>query len=132
MKLIIAYVQPFKLGDVTRALQDLPEFPGLSVADVNGFGQQKAAEGKHKTVEDLIDYAKKVKIETVVPDERMEEVRETILRAAHTGNKGDGKIFVLDVEIAVRVRTGETGRDALWSPLGDPERFHDRPEAHRQ
>ena len=121
MKLIVAYVQPFKLEEVTRTLQSLPDFPGLSVTEVRGFGQHKAAHEKRGAAEDLLDYAEKAKLETVVPDERVAEVSEAIRQVAHTGNRGDGKIFVLDVESAVRIRTGETDERALWSPLGDPE-----------
>lgn len=129
MKMIVACVQPHMLGKVTRALEDLPRFPGMTVMDARGFGQQKAGHEPHRVVEDLIDYARKTRIEIVAPDDHVDEIVETIRDRAHTGRQGDGKVFVLPVESALRVRTGETGEDALWSPKGDPEgRLEDEPE----
>lgn len=120
MKMIVAYVQPHMLGRVTRALQELPRFPGMTVVDGRGFGQQKAQGTPHQIVEDLVDYVPKARIEIVAPADRVAEFVETIRAHAHTGNQGDGKIVVLAVDSTLRIRTGETGRDALWSPKGDP------------
>lgn len=125
MKLIVAFIQPFRLDAVTRALREIPEFPGASIAEIEGFGQAKSVAGEHSTAEDLLDYSSKVRLESVVRDDQVAAVGEAIREAAHTGNRGDGKVFVLDVESATRIRTGETGDPALWSPLHDPDRLGD-------
>ena len=119
MKQIRAYIQPFMLSKVTLALQKIPEFPGMSVSGCKGFGRGKADKEKHRIIEDLVEYVPKVRIEIVVKDEIVDEVVQTIEQAAHTGNRGDGKIFVMNVEQAVRIRTGERGDDAIWSKIKD-------------
>ena len=114
MKEIKAFIQPFMLGKVTNALEGIPEFPGMSVSDVRGFGR-----GKIEKKVRIVEYVPKVKIEIVANDEMVDRIVETIQKYAHTGNMGDGKIFVSDVERAVRIRTGEKDDEALWSPLKD-------------
>jgi nitrogen regulatory protein P-II 1 len=114
MKEIKAFIQPFILGKVTKALEGIPEFPGLSVSDVRGFGR-----GKVENRVRFVEYVPKVKIEIVARDEMVDRIVETIQKYAHTGNMGDGKIFVSDVERAVRIRTGEKDEEAIWSALRD-------------
>lgn len=114
MKEIKAFIQPFMLSKITKALEEIPEFPGMSVSDVRGFGRGKLEKGIT-----IVEYVPKVKIEIVAKDEMVDRIVETIERYAHTGNLGDGKIFVLDVERAVRIRTGEKDEEAIWSPLRD-------------
>jgi nitrogen regulatory protein P-II 1 len=114
MKEIKAIIQPFKLSEVTRALQEIPEFPGMTVSDCRGFGREKGKKGPHRDVEDLIDYIPKVRIEIMLKDEMVDQVVETIAKTAHTGNQGDGKIFVYDIEKAVRIKTFEQGDEAVY------------------
>jgi nitrogen regulatory protein P-II 1 len=114
MKEIKAFIQPFMLSRVTKALEVIPEFPGMSVSDVRGFGRGKLVKGIT-----IVEYVPKVKIEIVAKDEMADRIVETIERHAHTGNMGDGKIFVSNVERAVRIRTGEKDEEAIWSPLKD-------------
>jgi nitrogen regulatory protein P-II 1 len=109
------------LSKVTHALQKIADFPGLSVVECQGFGRGKAEGAAQRIVYDLVEFVPKVRLETVVKDEMVEEVVRTIERTAHTGNRGDGKIFVLPVEQAVRVRTGERGEAAIWSQMEDKE-----------
>jgi len=114
MKEIKAFIQPFMLGKVTKALEGIPELPGMSVSDVKGFGRGKSEKGVT-----IVEYVSKVKIEIVAKDEMVDRIVETIQKYAHTGNMGDGKIFVSNVERAVRIRTGEIDEEAIWSPLRD-------------
>jgi len=110
---IKAIIQPFKLSNVVEALREIPNFPGLTVTKVQGFGRQKGKGATLKIVEDLIDYVPKVKIEIIVNDEMLDTVVKTIKEKAHTGNRGDGKIFIYDVREAIRIMTGETGEAAV-------------------
>ena len=112
MKLIIAIIKPFKLDDVREALTPLG-VQGLTVSEVKGFGRQKGQTEIYRGAEYHVNFLPKVKIEVVVADDLAEQVIEAIIRPAHTGKIGDGKIFVLDVDRAVRIRTGETDSDAL-------------------
>lgn len=117
MKLVLAVIQPFKLDETYAALLEIPQFPGLTISRVEGFGQGRArahAAGR----EPAHDFAPKVRLECAVPDAMAPRVLEVILRHAHTGNTGDGKIFVLDLQCAVRIRTGEHDDECLWSPTG--------------
>lgn len=107
MKEIKAIIQPFMLLKVAGALKEIDDFPGLTVTKVQGFGKQRAQDAPHRIVEDLIDYVPKVRIETIVADHMAERVVKTILKSAHTGNKGDGKVFIYNVEDAISIRTGE-------------------------
>ena len=116
MKIITAIVQPFMLSKVTHALEEITGFPGLTVTDVRGFGREKSthdAGAPHRVIEDFVEYVKKARIEIVTHDEMVEQIIETIVRVAHTGNRGDGKVFVWPVEHAVRIKTGETGEAAI-------------------
>ena len=112
MKLIKAIVKPFKLDDVREALSEVG-VTGITVSEVKGFGRQKGHTELYRGAEYVVDFLPKAKIETVIDDNLVEKVIEAICKAASTGKIGDGKIFVLDVEQAVRIRTGESGSDAL-------------------
>lgn len=114
MKEIKAIIQPFLLTKVVDALKQIEGLPGLTVdSDVRGFGRSRAAQSRHKIVDDMVEYAPKAKVEIVVPDELVEVTVETILEHAHTGNPGDGKIFIIDVEDAIKIRTRQRGEVAL-------------------
>ena len=112
MKKIECIIKPFKLDDVKSALTDLG-ISGMTVSEVRGFGRQKGHTELYRGAEYQIDFIPKVKIELVVPEERVAEVVAAVQKEACTGRIGDGKIFVLAVEQAVRIRTGETGDDSL-------------------
>lgn len=112
MKKIEAVIKPFKLDDVKEALQEIG-LAGMTVTEVKGFGRQKGHTELYRGAEYVIDFLPKVKVEVVVDDGLVAEVVEAIRNAANTGRIGDGKIFVLPVEEAVRIRTGERGPDAL-------------------
>ena len=112
MKLIIAVIKPFKLDEVRDALTPLG-VQGLTVSEVKGFGRQKGQTEIYRGAEYHVSFLPKVKIEVAVASEIAEQVVEAIVKAAHTGKIGDGKIFVLDIERAVRIRTGETDGAAL-------------------
>lgn len=112
MKLIKAIIKPFKLDDVREALSEVG-VTGITVSEVKGFGRQKGHTELYRGAEYVVDFLPKVKIETVVDDEAVEKVIEAISKAANTGKIGDGKIFVINVEQAIRIRTGESGSDAL-------------------
>ncbi len=112
MKLIIAIIKPFKLDEVRDALTPLG-VQGLTVSEVKGFGRQKGHTEIYRGAEYHVSFLPKVKIEVAVASDIAEQVVEAIVKAAHTGKIGDGKIFVLDIERAVRIRTGETDGAAL-------------------
>jgi len=112
MKLIIAIIKPFKLDDVREALVPLG-IQGLTASEVKGFGRQKGQTEIYRGAEYQVSFLPKVKIELVVPDSLADAAVEAIHEAAHTGRIGDGKIFVLDVERALRIRTGEADDAAL-------------------
>lgn len=112
MKWISAIIKPFKLDEVRMALNAVG-VQGLTVTDVKGFGRQKGHTELYRGAEYVVDFLPKVKVEAAVGDELLDQVLEAIERAARTGKIGDGKIFVFDIEQVVRIRTGETGTDAL-------------------
>jgi nitrogen regulatory protein P-II 1 len=112
MKKVEAIIKPFKLDEVKEALQDIG-IQGLSVLEAKGFGRQKGHTELYRGAEYVVDFLPKVKIEVVVDDAMVEQVTDAIISAAKTGKIGDGKIFVTNVEHAVRIRTGEEGVDAL-------------------
>ncbi len=112
MKLIKAIIKPFKLDDVREALSEVG-VTGITVSEVKGFGRQKGHTELYRGAEYVVDFLPKVKVETVVDDDAVEKVIDAISKAANTGKIGDGKIFVLNVEQAVRIRTGESGSEAL-------------------
>jgi nitrogen regulatory protein P-II 1 len=112
VKKVEAYIKPFKLDDVKAALMELG-VRGMSVTEVRGFGRQKGHTELYRGSEYKVDFLPKTKLEIVIPDELVEQVIETIQKVAKTGQVGDGKIFILPVEDAVRIRTGESGDGAL-------------------
>ena len=112
MKLITAVIKPFKLDDARDALSEIG-INGLTVTEVKGFGRQKGHTELYRGAEYIVDFLPKVKIEVVINDSRLEDVVNTIIKAAQTGRIGDGKIFVTNIEETVRVRTGERGEEAI-------------------
>ena len=112
MKQIVAVIKPFKLDDVREGLAEVG-VQGMTVSEVKGFGRQKGHTELYRGAEYVVDFLPKIRLEVVVADEHVERVIEAVSRAAHTGKIGDGKIFVLPVEQAIRIRTGETGNEAL-------------------
>lgn len=112
MKKIEAIIKPFKLDDVKEALQEVG-LQGITVTEAKGFGRQKGHTELYRGAEYVVDFLPKVKLEIVVDDNMLEKAIEAIKQAAHTGRIGDGKIFILPVEDAIRVRTGESGSDAI-------------------
>jgi nitrogen regulatory protein P-II 2 len=112
MKLVTAIVKPFKLDDVREALSDIG-VQGITVTEVKGFGRQKGHTELYRGAEYVVDFLPKVKIEVAVADTAVEQVIEAITKSANTGKIGDGKIFVSSLEQVIRIRTGETGEDAI-------------------
>ncbi len=112
MKKIEAIIKPFKLDEVKEALQEMG-LQGITVTEAKGFGRQKGHTELYRGAEYVVDFLPKVKVELVLPDEMLEKALETIQNAARTGRIGDGKIFVTTIEDAIRIRTGETGNEAL-------------------
>ncbi|MCO4837725.1 MAG: P-II family nitrogen regulator [Oceanospirillaceae bacterium] len=112
MKLVSAIIKPFKLDDVREALSDMG-VQGVTVTEVKGFGRQKGHTELYRGAEYVVDFLPKVKVEAAVDDNLVDQVIEVISNAANTGKIGDGKIFVVNLEQAIRIRTGETGSEAL-------------------
>ncbi len=112
MKMVMAIIKPFKLDDVREALAEVG-VAGITVTEVKGFGRQKGHTELYRGAEYVIDFLPKVKIDVAVPDELVERAVEAIQASARTGKIGDGKIFVYDLEQVIRIRTGETGNEAL-------------------
>ena len=112
MKQVTAIIKPFKLDEVRESLAEVG-VTGLTVTEVKGFGRQKGHTELYRGAEYVVDFLPKVKIEVVVDDKVVEQAVDAIIKAARTGKIGDGKIFVLNVEDAVRIRTGESGIDAI-------------------
>ena len=112
MKKVEAVIKPFKLDDVKDALHDAG-VSGITVTEVKGFGRQKGHTELYRGAEYVVDFLPKVKVEAVVEDDQVDRVVEAIEASARTGRIGDGKIFVLPVEQAIRIRTGESGQDAI-------------------
>ena len=113
MKEIKAYIKPHMLSKVTRALQKVEGLAGMSVTNVQGFGRGRAKGAPRGTDNDMLDYSQRMKIELVCKDQRVEEIVSLIEKTAHTGLRGDGKIFVSPVDMVVRISTGERGEMAL-------------------
>lgn len=113
MKEIKAIVQPFMLSKVMDSLRKLDNLPGVTVSAVQGFGKSMAADAGEKVTDGSLEYVKKVKLEIVVPDVRVEDVLTVIQEYAYTGNTGDGKIFVTSVDDVVKIRTGKRGESVL-------------------
>lgn len=112
MKLVIAIIKPFKLDDVREALSE-KGVQGITVSEVKGFGRQKGHTELYRGAEYVVDFLPKVKLEIAVADEQVDVVIEAIAQAANSGKIGDGKIFVMPLEEVIRIRTGETGNDAV-------------------
>jgi nitrogen regulatory protein P-II 2 len=112
MKLITAIIKPFKLDDVREALSDMG-VSGITMTEVKGFGRQKGHTELYRGAEYVVDFLPKAKIEVAVPDDLVEQALQAIAKSANTGKIGDGKIFVTNLEQVIRIRTGETGDEAL-------------------
>ena len=112
MKLITAIIKPFKLDDVRESLSEIG-VQGMTVTEVKGFGRQKGHTELYRGAEYVVDFLPKVKVEVAIDDGLLDQCLDAIGRAANTGKVGDGKIFVTSLEEAVRIRTGETGTDAV-------------------
>jgi nitrogen regulatory protein P-II 2 len=112
MKLITAIIKPFKLDDVREALSEMG-VSGITMTEVKGFGRQKGHTELYRGAEYVVDFLPKAKIELAVPDALVEQALQAITKAANTGKIGDGKIFVSNLEQVIRIRTGETGDEAL-------------------
>ncbi|GAC1619398.1 MAG: P-II family nitrogen regulator [Nevskia sp.] len=112
MKLITAVIKPFKLDEVREALSEIG-VAGITVTEVKGFGRQKGHTELYRGAEYVVDFLPKVKVEIAIADDKVEHAIEAITRAAHTGKIGDGKVFVATLDYVLRIRTGESGNDAL-------------------
>ena len=112
MKLISAIIKPFKLDDVREALSAIG-VQGITVTEVKGFGRQKGHTELYRGAEYVVDFLPKIKVETAISDDILDQVLEAIEKSANTGKIGDGKIFVFDLEQVIRIRTGETGTEAI-------------------
>ncbi len=112
MKLVMAIIKPFKLDDVREALSEIG-VQGITVTEVKGFGRQKGHTELYRGAEYVVDFLPKVKLEAAVDDNLVDQMIEAISKSANTGKIGDGKIFVTNIEQAIRIRTGETGVEAL-------------------
>ena len=112
MKLVTAIIKPFKLDEVREALSAIG-VQGITVTEVKGFGRQKGHTELYRGAEYVVDFLPKVKVEAAIKDDMVEQVIEAVEKSANTGKIGDGKIFVFNLEQVVRIRTGETGADAL-------------------
>ncbi|MFQ5567587.1 MAG: P-II family nitrogen regulator [Paracoccaceae bacterium] len=112
MKLVTAIIKPFKLDDVRDALSEVA-VKGITVTEVKGFGRQKGHTELYRGAEYVVDFLPKVKLEVAISDDLLDQVVEAIMKSAKTDKIGDGKIFVFDLEQVTRIRTGETGQDAL-------------------
>ncbi len=113
MKEIKAIIRPFKLLEVTEELHKIEGLPGVTVSEIKGFGKGRAKNAKDKIVYEMVEFVPRIKLEVVVHDEMVDEVVNVIQKFAHTGNTGDGKIFVINVEETVKIRTNERGKDAI-------------------
>ncbi|KHD11160.1 nitrogen regulatory protein P-II 1 [Candidatus Thiomargarita nelsonii] len=112
MKMVTAIIKPFKLDDVREALSEVG-VQGITVTEIKGFGRQQGHTELYRGAEYVVDFLPKVKIEAAVSEDNLEKVIDAITKAANTGKIGDGKIFVYALEQTIRIRTGETGQDAL-------------------
>lgn len=112
MKMLVAVIKPFRLDDVREALSEIG-VQGVTVTEVKGFGRQKGHKELYRGAEYVVDFLPKLKIELALSDELLDKAIDAVIKAAKTGQIGDGKIFVFDLEQAIRIRTGETGENAL-------------------
>lgn len=112
MKLVTAILKPFKLDDVREALSEI-RVTGITVTEVKGFGRQKGHTELYRGAEYVVDFLPKARVDVAIADDQLEQAVEAISKSANTGKIGDGKIFVTNLEQVIRIRTGETGEDAL-------------------
>ena len=113
MKLIVAIVRPFKVPEIADAVEADPKFPGMTVLDCRGFGREKTAPHEHVPEEDFQDFVDRQAVVVAAPDAQAVVLAQRIADVAHTGQPGDGKVFVLALEAALRIATGESGEEAL-------------------
>jgi nitrogen regulatory protein P-II 1 len=113
MKEIKAIIRPVKLLEVTEELHKIEGLPGVTVSEIKGFGKSRARNAKDRIVYEMVEFVSRIKLEVVVRDEMAVDVVNVIQKVAHTGNTGDGKIFVIPVEDVVKIRTNERGSDAI-------------------
>lgn len=113
MKEIKAIIRPFKLLEVTEELHKIDGLPGVTVSEIKGFGKSKAGTANDTLVSEMVELVPRIKLEVVVHDDMADEVVNVIQKTAHTGNAGDGKVFVIPVEETVKIRTNERGEDAI-------------------
>ena len=113
MKEIKAIIRPSKLLEVTEELHKIEGLPGVTVIEINGFGKSRAKNAKDKIVYEMVEFIPRIQLEVVVNDEMVDNVVNVIQKYAHTGNTGDGKIFVSTIDTVVKARTNERGRDAI-------------------
>lgn len=113
MKEIKAIIRPFRLLDVIDELQKIEGLPGVTILEIKGFGKSRAKNAKDKVTYELVEFIPRIQLEVVVVDEMADEVVNVIQKYSHTGNTGDGKIFVIDVENVVKIRTNERGKEAV-------------------
>ena len=113
MKLIVAIVRPFKVAEIVDAIEADPAFPGMTVLDCRGFGREKTAPHEHVPEEDFKDFVDRQAVIVAAPDAQAPGVVQRIAQLAHTGQPGDGQVFLLPLEVALRIATGETGDEAL-------------------
>ena len=113
MKEIKAVIRPSKLLEVTEELHRIEGLPGVTVSEIKGFGKGRAKNAKDKVMYEMVEFIPRIKLEVVVDDAMVDEVVNVIQKFSHTGNTGDGKIFVVNVEEIVKIRTNERGRDAI-------------------
>ncbi|MBI5476674.1 MAG: P-II family nitrogen regulator [Ignavibacteriales bacterium] len=113
MKEIKAIIRPFKLLEVTEQLQNIEGLPGVTVSEIKGFGKGRAKNAKDKVTYEMVEFIPRIKLEVVVNDEMADEVVNVIQKYSHTGNTGDGKIFIIDVEDVIKIRTNERGKKAI-------------------
>lgn len=113
MKEIKAIIRPFKLLEVSEALKEIEGLPGVTISEIRGFGKSRAKNAKDKVIYEMVEFIPRVQIEVVVGDEMVDEVVNVIQKYSHTGNTGDGKIFVVNVEEIIKIRTNERGKEAI-------------------
>jgi nitrogen regulatory protein PII len=113
MKLIVAIVRPFKVAEIVDAVEAAPGFPGMTVFECRGFGREKTAPHRHLPGEDLTDFVDRQAVMVAAPDGEAAQLAQRIAEVARTGQPGDGKVFVVPLEAALRIATGESGEDAL-------------------
>ena len=113
MKEIKAIIRPIRLLEVAEELHKIKGLPGVTVSDIKGFGKSRAKNAQDKIEDEMVEFVTRIKIEVVVHDEMADEVVNVIQKVAHTGNTGDGKIFVINVDETVKIRTNERGKDAI-------------------